>query len=98
MRRLGFALVCFLGTAAVRDPAWSQPVGQLLERHVRTSAGDAWDVWTAPARATPRDLGIAAGIVALAIAISPFDDDVDRWMVSHRHSAIDVVVERRDRD
>ena len=62
----------------------AQSIGRMLVDHARTSAGDAWSVWTAPFHAGGRDWLTAAGVVGVAAAMSPFDDDVDRWAVRHR--------------
>jgi membrane-associated phospholipid phosphatase len=51
------------------------------------SVGDAWDVWTSPLRGRPKDWLGAAGAVGVSAAVSPFDDDVDRWAINHRDDA-----------
>ena len=59
----------------------AQSVGKMLENDFRNFGGDVWAVWTSPFRAGPKDwmlTGLALGATA---AISPLDDDVDRWMV-----------------
>jgi len=63
---------------------YSQSIPSMLATDFRHVAGDAWDVWTSPLRGRPRDWLIAAGAVALSAAVSPVDDNVDRWAVAHQ--------------
>ena len=56
----------------------------MLETDVRNVIGDAWDIWTSPLRAGPRDWLGAGGAFAMSAAVSPLDDEVDRWAVRHR--------------
>src|SRR5262249_49085415 len=50
------------------------------------------DVWTSPFRAGARDWLGAAGTLAAGAAVSPLDDNVDRWAVRHQHDgAFDFV-------
>jgi membrane-associated phospholipid phosphatase len=56
----------------------------MLATDFRHVAGDAWDVWTSPLRGRARDWLTAAGVVALSAAVSPWDDNVDRWAVAHQ--------------
>src|SRR5436190_4231081 len=65
-------------------PAQEKSIPGMLETNVRHVIGDAWDVWTAPLRAKPRDWLGVAGSVAVAAAFLPFDDNIDRWAVEHR--------------
>jgi membrane-associated phospholipid phosphatase len=66
----------------------AQSVGRMLENDVKNAVGDIWSVWTSPLRGTPRDWLIFAGTLGASAAVSPLDDDVDRWMVRNRdHSA-----------
>jgi membrane-associated phospholipid phosphatase len=72
--------------------ASAQSLPKLLETNLRNVAGDAWDVWTSPLRSKPRDWLAALGSVAAAAAVSPFDDNVDRWAIRHRNdNAFDVL-------
>lgn len=56
-----------------------------LQTNIKSSVGDAWDVWTSPVRGRSRDWLGAAGVVGLSAAVSPLDDDLDRWAVRHRN-------------
>lgn len=77
-----------LALAGASHTADAQSVGRMLERDVRNSAGDAWAVWTAPLRGQARDYLVAGGALALAAAVSPLDDDLDRFLVAHGDSPI----------
>jgi hypothetical protein len=66
-----------------QSPAKAQSIPKMLGNDLRNVVGDAWDVWTSPLRAGPRDWLVAGGMVAGAAAVSPIDDNVDRWAVAH---------------
>jgi hypothetical protein len=72
-----------IAAAIVQSPAEAQSIPNMLGNDLRNVAGDAWDVWTSPLRGNSRDWLFAAGMVAGAAAISPVDDNVDRWAVAH---------------
>lgn len=76
-------LVAVAGTFVLSSQADAQSRWDMLTSNVKNSAGDAWDVWTSPLRGRPRDWLTAAGVIAGSAAISPLDDDVDRWAVNH---------------
>jgi len=65
--------------------ARAQSLPKMLETDFRNVIGDAWDVWTSPLRSKKRDWFAAFGSVAVAAAVSPLDDNVDRWAVRHRN-------------
>jgi membrane-associated phospholipid phosphatase len=84
-RRLGFAvslLTVALGAAAAR----AQSVGKMLERDFRDAGKDMGAVWASPFRGDGSDWLVAAAGIVGAAALSPWDDDVDRWMVVHHDS------------
>lgn len=58
-----------------------------LGTNIKNSAGDAWDVWTSPARATPEDWLLALGLVAGSAGVSLADPSVDRWAVNQTNNA-----------
>jgi membrane-associated phospholipid phosphatase len=86
MRYARTTIVALAPLLIVASTAAAQSVGQMLDRHARASAGDAWAVWTSPFHAGPRDFTLAAAALAISAAVSPLDDDADRWMVRHRDS------------
>jgi hypothetical protein len=69
--------------SVIAAQAQAQSRWQNLENTVKSSAGDAWDVWTSPLRGTAKDWLGAAGAIGASAAVSPLDDDVDRWAVNH---------------
>src|SRR4051812_3693720 len=77
-------LVAVAGLLALVPRTQAQSRWQNLQANVNNSMADAWDVWTSPLRGTSKDWLGAAGAIGVSAAISPFDDDVDRWAVNHR--------------
>lgn len=75
------ATACLL---TVATQARAQSRWEVFKGNLKNSAGDAWDVWTSPLRGTGRDWIEAAGVVGGAAAVSPFDDNVDRWAFDHQ--------------
>lgn len=84
MLRPWLAAVTLFVTAAETQ---AQSRWQTLENNVKSSVGDAWDVWTSPLRGRQKDWLGAAGAVGVSAAVSPLDDNVDRWAVTHRDDA-----------
>lgn len=84
------ATACLL---TVATQAWAQSRWQVFKGNLTNSAGDAWDVWTSPLRGTGRDWGAAAAVVGGAAAVSPFDDNVDRWAYDHQDDGVFNVLE-----
>ena len=76
--------IAVAGLIAVAAPMQAQSRWQNLGNNVKSSLGDAWDVWTSPVRGRPKDWLAAAGVVAGSAAASPLDASVDRWAVNHR--------------
>jgi len=58
-----------------------------LGTNIKNSAGDAWDVWTSPARARPDDWLVAFGVVAGSAGVSLADASVDRFAVQQTNKA-----------
>ena len=81
MARLAALVLCLARGATAQSTSMPRMIGTNLQH----SATDAWAVWTAPARGEVHDWSVAAGVVALSAAISPFDDDIDRWAFKHRN-------------
>ena len=74
------------------DVGYSQSIPGMLATDLRHVAGDVWDVWTSPLRGRPKDWFTAAGFVALSAAVSPLDDNIDRWATAHRNDkAYDIL-------
>lgn len=67
--------------------AGAQSVIQTMGQDIKNSVGDAWAVWTSPIHGTARDWLIAGGAVGASAAVTPWDDDVDRWAVKQQNDA-----------
>ena len=83
--RMGLALVL---PAVAAPRAGAQRTFRTLGDDVRHAVGDAFGVWASPLRANGRDWITAGAVVGAGAAISPYDDDVDRWFLAHPNSAI----------
>jgi membrane-associated phospholipid phosphatase len=69
----------------------------MLENDFRNFGGDIWSVWTSPFRAGPRDWLSTGLIIGASAAAMPLDDNIDRWMVTHRdHSAWSAIKALRE--
>ena len=71
--------------AATVAPAGAQSIGKELGSDVRDFGGDVVAVWLSPLHAHPRDWALTLGTFAGGAALSPIDDDVDRYMYRHRY-------------
>lgn len=85
-RSLALALAATVALAPL-SALRAQSVAQQARNDVKHAAEDIWRVWSAPARGSGRDWLAAGLLVAGAAAISPIDDDVDRWAVRDSASA-----------
>ena len=65
----------------------AQSIGTMVRDDLKNFGGDVWAVWTSPARATPKGWMTTTLVVAGAAALSPLDDNVDRWMVRNEGNA-----------
>ena len=81
IRSLHALLVGLLLLNAEDVPA--QSVGRMVIEDVANAARDFGAIWVAPFRGTSKDYLIAGGVLAAGAAVSPFDDNVDRWMVAN---------------
>ena len=52
------------------------------------AGGDIVGTWAAPFHSTARDWLGAGAVLALSAAVSPLDDDVDRWFLNHQRDGI----------
>ena len=79
------ALCIFTATAHAAD---AQSVGRMVASDVVYAAGDIIGTWVAPFHSSARDWLGAVGVVAGGAAISPFDDDIDRWFLRHQQDNV----------
>jgi membrane-associated phospholipid phosphatase len=76
---------------ALFDPemeAGAQSVGRMLVDDVTNAGRDFGAIWLAPFRGSGKDYLIAGGVLAGSAALSPLDDDVDRWAVRNRDRGV----------
>jgi hypothetical protein len=78
-------------------PAAAQKaVPAMIGKDIEHAARDIWAVWTAPFDAHPRDLLAGLFVLGIGVAMSPVDDDLDRWAVRNSDNALfDAVKEFR---
>ena len=75
------AFVGILAAAALATPALAQRTLGTVGRDLAGAGSDIWAVWTSPFHATGRDWLATAAVTAGGVALSPVDDDIDRWVV-----------------
>ena len=81
-------VTCLLvAVAAPPAAAQEKSVPGMIGKDIEHAARDIWAIWTAPFDAHPRDLLAGLMIVGAGTAISPIDDDVDRWVVRNANSS-----------
>jgi hypothetical protein len=97
-RTLLVASVLLVG-AASRATA-QKAVPAMIGKDVEHLARDIWAVWTAPFDASGQDLLAGLFVLGIGAAISPIDDEVDRWSVRNRDNVLFDAVEpfRKDGD
>lgn len=61
----------------------AQNVARMAFDDVANAARDFGAIWVAPFRGSPKDYLTAGAVLAVGAAVSPFDDNVDRWMFAH---------------
>ena len=84
-RALVLALLAMLAPAASVE---AQSVGKMVVDDVTNAARDFGAIWISPFRGSGKDYLIAGGVLAAAAALSPLDDDVDRWAVRNRDRGV----------
>jgi membrane-associated phospholipid phosphatase len=81
-------LVALMGPFAPDGSAEAQSVGRMVVDDVSNAARDFGSIWVAPFRGGGKDYLIAGGVLAGAAALSPLDDDLDRWAVRNRDRGV----------
>ena len=70
----------------------AQSIGRMVAYDVLHAGGDIVGTWAAPFHSSRADW-LNAGLVVLgSAAISPLDDNVDRWFLQHRDDGVWSVV------
>lgn len=88
MRLTGALVASAFLTFISPSPAEGQSVGRMLVDDLKYAGGDLWAVLISPVQGSGRDWLLGAGIVAAGAAVSPLDDEVDRWAVRDSASAL----------
>ena len=66
----------------------AQSVGRMVVDDVTNAVRDFGAIWISPFRGSGKDYLIAGGVLAASAALSPLDDDVDRWAVRNRDRGV----------
>jgi membrane-associated phospholipid phosphatase len=82
MRHQLTVAIALAAIAACRLPA--QSIGKMFVDDLRWAGQDFVAIWLSPFKGDARDYLITAGVLGGSAALSPFDDDVDRWALKHR--------------
>jgi PAP2 superfamily protein len=80
-------LVGALLTAVAWPAAAQKSVPAMIGKDIEHAARDVWAVWTSPFDASAHDLLAGLFVVGAGVAISPLDDDVDRWAVRNKNAS-----------
>jgi membrane-associated phospholipid phosphatase len=88
MKMQSSALLAVGALMAIAPVADAQSVGRMVGSDIVYAAGDVVGTWLAPFHSSARDWLGAAGVVAGSAAISPFDDDIDRWFLRHQNDNV----------
>ena len=83
---LAIVVAAFLAAFPIAAPA--QSVGRMVGYDVLHAGGDIVGTWAAPFHSTARDWLGAGAVLALSAAVSPLDDDIDRWFMDHQRDAV----------
>jgi len=74
--------------ASIARPAAAQKsVLGMIGKDIEHTGRDIFAVWTSPFDGSPRDYASALFLIGSAVAISPIDDDVDRWAARNGNSS-----------
>jgi len=68
--------------------AGAQSVGKMVLDDVTNAGRDFGAIWLAPIHGSRRDYLITGGVLVGAAALSPLDDDIDRWAVRNRDRGV----------
>ena len=81
-------LIALLAVSMPPTVTEAQSVGRMVVDDVSNTARDFGAIWISPLRGSGKDYLIAGGVLAAAAALSPLDDDVDRWAVRNRDRGV----------
>ena len=89
----GTSLALALLGSVGRPVAGQTSVPKMIGKDLENAGRDVLAIWTSPFDANPRDILVGLFYIGSAAAISPIDDDVDRWAVRHQNSSLFDAVE-----
>ena len=97
-RTLLLAGVLFVGAGS--RAAAQKAIPAMIGKDIEHFGRDIWAVWTSPFDASARDLLAGLAVLGLGAAVSPIDDEVDRWAVRNADNWLFNAVEpfRKDGD
>ena len=90
-RTLLVAGVLLIGAGS--QAAAQKAVPAMIGKDIEHTARDIWAIWTAPFDASGHDLLTALMVLGVGAAVSPIDDEVDRWSVRHKDNWLFNAVE-----
>lgn len=82
----GIVLGALLAVLPATVPA--QSVGRMIGYDVLHAGGDIVGTWAAPFHSTARDWLGAGAALSVSAAISPLDDNIDRWFLAHQKDPV----------
>ena len=82
---IGFAFTTLVVAAHSIE---AQSVGRMVGYDILHAGGDIIGSWAAPFHSTARDWLTAGAVVGLGAAISPLDDNIDRWFLAHQDDKV----------
>lgn len=77
-------LVALAATVLSAASLPAQSVGRMVADDVKRAGEDIWSVWLSPFRGGTRDYLLTAAVLGGSAALSPLDDNVDRWAAANR--------------
>jgi len=86
-------LAVLLLAVGVWPAAAQKAVLPMIGKDIEHMARDIWAVWTSPFDAHPHDMLTGLFVLGAGVAISPIDDDVDRWAVRNADASVFDVLE-----
>jgi membrane-associated phospholipid phosphatase len=85
---LGALALALMAALPPTFTAGAQSVGKMVVDDVSNAVRDFGAIWLSPLHGSGKDYLIAGGVLAGAAALSPLDDDVDRWALRNRDRGV----------
>ena len=84
MRRWSPALLPLAAALLAAPGAGAQSVVKIVAKDFEYAARDFASIWMSPFDARTRDYLLALGVIGAGAAVSPVDDEVDRWAIRNK--------------